>query len=69
MDAYPEMIYGWCLSRIIHFIFALRLRHPDRKNVMAKYDYSDAYKPIAPSAKAAIQSIIIFAGIAHISLR
>jgi hypothetical protein len=69
MDAYPEMIYGWCLSRIIHFIVALRLKHPTKKIFIAKYDYSDAYRRIAHSATAAVQSIIIFAGIAYIALR
>jgi hypothetical protein len=38
MDTYPEMIYGWGLSRIIHFIVALRLRHPNSKIFIAKYD-------------------------------
>jgi hypothetical protein len=28
MDVYIEMIYGWCLSRVIHFIVALRLAYP-----------------------------------------
>jgi len=26
MNEYPEMIYGWCLSRVIRYIVALRLR-------------------------------------------
>ena len=69
MDAYPQMIYGWCLSRIIHFIVALRLRHPSKKIFIAKYDYSDAYRRIAHSASAAAQSIIVIAGIAYIALR
>jgi hypothetical protein len=69
MDAYPQMIYGWCLSRIIHFIVALRLRHPTTKIFIAKYDYSDAYRRIAHSASAAAQSIIVIAGIAYIALR
>ena len=25
MDAYPEMIFGWCLLRILHLIVSLRL--------------------------------------------
>jgi hypothetical protein len=28
MEAYPEMIYGWCLLRILHFIAALRAAYP-----------------------------------------
>jgi hypothetical protein len=64
MDAYVEMIYGWCLSRIIHFIVALRLEYPLLRVFIVKYDYSDAYRRVAHSPLAAAQSIIVFAGIA-----
>ncbi len=68
MDAYPQMIYGWCLSRIIHFIVApLRLRHPTKKIFIAKYDYLDAYRQITHSASATTQSIIVIAVIAYIA--
>jgi hypothetical protein len=69
MDAYPETMYGWCMSRIIHSIVALRLRYPQRKIVIAKYDYADAYQRIAHSAEAAVQSIILFSRIAYMALR
>jgi hypothetical protein len=69
MEAYTEMIYGWCLMRIIHFIIALRLAYPDLPILIVKYDYSDAYRCIAHSGSAAAQSIIVFAGIAYIALR
>jgi hypothetical protein len=69
MDEYVEMIYGWCLSRVIHFIVALRLAHPLLRIFVMKYDYSDAYRRVAHSPKAAAQSIIIFAEIAYIALR
>jgi hypothetical protein len=69
MDAYTKMIYGWCLTRIIHFIIALRLAHPTLPIFIVKYDYSDAYRRIAHSASAAAQSIIVFAGVAYIALR
>ena len=69
MEAYVEMIYGWCLSRVIHFIVALRLAYPLHRIFIMKYDYSDAYRRVAHSPSAAAQSIIIFAGIAYIALR
>ena len=69
MSAYVEMIYGWCLSRVIHFIVALRLAHPLLRIFIMKYDYSDAYRRVAHSPSAAAQSIIIFAGVAYIALR
>lgn len=63
------MVYGWCLSRIIHYIVALRERFPTGKILMSKYDYSDAYRRIAHSASATTQSISIFKGIAYVALR
>jgi hypothetical protein len=69
MEAYTEMIYGWCLSRVIHFIVALRLAYPLLRIFIMKYDYSDAYRRVAHSPSAAAQSIIIFADVAYIALR
>ena len=57
MDQYPEMIYGWALPRIIHFIVALRLAWPLRIIFIVKYDYSDAYWHMAHSALPVVQTI------------
>ena len=54
MDKYPEMVYGWCLPRTIHYIVALRSQFPEDRIFIAKYDYSDAYRRIAHAASAAI---------------
>ena len=59
MTSYPEMIYGWCFSRTLHFIASLRYHHPRRRILIAKYDFSDAYRRIAHSAQAAHQTISI----------
>jgi hypothetical protein len=69
MTQYADMVYGWCLGRLIHFIVALRLKYPKRRIFISKYDYSDAYRRVAHSARAAVQSIIIFGQIAYIALR
>ena len=69
MSAYPEMIYGWCMPRIIHYVLALRVKHPGYKVLISKYDYSDAYRRIAHSAEAAEQTISVHEGIAYMSLR
>jgi hypothetical protein len=69
MSQYADMIYGWCLGRTIHFIVALRLRFPNQRIFLSKYDYSDAYRRVAHSARAAVQSIIVFGSIAYIALR
>jgi hypothetical protein len=57
MDQYPEMVYGWALPRIIHFIVALWLAWPLRTIFISKYDYSDAYRRMAHSALAVAQTI------------
>jgi hypothetical protein len=56
MTEYPEMIYGWCFSRVIHFVVALRADHPRTRIFIAKYDFSDAYCRVAHTARAAAQT-------------
>jgi hypothetical protein len=36
LENYAEMIYGWCLSRIVHYIVALRAAHPGKKIFISK---------------------------------
>jgi hypothetical protein len=69
LSAYPEMIYGWCLLRVIHFVVALRLAHPRTKIFVAKFDFSDAYRRICHAASAMVKSIVVVAGIAYLALR
>jgi hypothetical protein len=69
MSQYPEMVYGWCLLRILHFVVALRLAHPTKKLFISKFDFSDAYKRVAHSARSIVQTIIVFREIAYIALR
>jgi hypothetical protein len=69
MTLYVEMIYGWCLLRMIHFIVALRLAFPTSRIFIMKYDYSDAYRRITHAPLAVAQSIIIFAHVAYLALR
>jgi hypothetical protein len=70
MDAYPEMIFGWYLLRIIHSsIVSLRLHYPHSRILISKYDYSDAYRRMAYSASVAAQTIAVSAGLAFVALR
>jgi hypothetical protein len=69
MDMYPEMVFGWCLPRILHFVASLRWHQPLRKILIAKYDYSDAYRRIAHSASAAPQTIAVHEGMGYLALR
>ncbi len=69
MSAYPEMIYGWCLPRIMHYIVSLRFHRPTSLIFISKYDYSDAYRRIAHSAAAATQTVSVNGDTAFLSLR
>jgi hypothetical protein len=69
MNEYNEIIYGWCLSRIIHYVVLLRREYPEKRIFVAKYNYSDAYRQMNHAASAAAQSIVIFGKIAYIALR
>ena len=69
MDAYPEMIYGWCFPRILHYTVAMRLAYPTFRILIAKYDYSDAYRRMTHSAGAAAQTIAIHKELAYLALR
>ena len=69
MEQYPEMVYGWALPRIIHFIVALRLARPSRTIFIAKYDYSDAYRRMAHSALAVAQTITTCLTFAYVYFR
>ena len=57
MSAYPEMIYGFCLLRLIQYIVALHLAFPDEKIFIANYNFSDVYRRISYSAAAAAQTM------------
>ena len=69
MTKYPDMVYGWCLSRILHYLASLRHRNPGRKIFISKYDYSDAYKRISQDAETAVATVIRVDSIAYICLR
>jgi hypothetical protein len=70
MARYPDMYYGWCLIRIIHFIVCLReTANPEKRILIAKYDYSDPYHHVTHSARLAVQSILVLVGITYMVLR
>ena len=67
--AYSEMIYGWCLPRILHFVTSLRTHNPGVRILISKYDYSDAYRRLARSWAAAMQTIAVVGQTAYMALR
>ena len=69
LQLYPEMVYGWCMPRILHLVSALREEHPGVPIFICKYDYSDAYRRVAHSPKATAQTIAVLDDVAYVSLR
>ena len=69
MSHYPEMIYGWCFNRIMHYLAALRHHHPGQKIYISKFDFSDAYKRMSQSPRTCAATVVRFAEIAYIFLR
>jgi len=69
MSCYPEMIYGWCFSRIIHYIAALRYWNPGKRIYISKFDYSDAFKRLSQSSRTSAATVVRFGEIAYIFLR
>ncbi len=69
MSKHPEMVYGWCLIRLIHYIAALRAHHPGVRILISKFDYADAYKRISQSPRSSAASVICFGEVAYICWR
>jgi hypothetical protein len=44
MDIVNPVVFGWCLSRILHYIVDLRRRHPSTKIFLAKTDWNRAFR-------------------------
>jgi hypothetical protein len=69
MDRYPDMVYGWCLHRIFHYLAALRYRFPETRIYLSKFDYSDAYKRLSQSPRATAATVVRFGQIAYFCWR
>ena len=41
-----DLVYGWCMERIIHQIVALRIAYPTMKIFVCKFDWGSAYRRI-----------------------
>jgi len=67
---HPDMVYGWCFLRLVHFIVALQFRHPPGTPIyLSKFDFSDAYKRLSQSARAAAATVVCFGQIAYLCWR
>jgi hypothetical protein len=69
MDRHPEMVCGWALPRVIHFIVALRLAWPLRTVFISKCDCSNACRRMAHSAMVVAQTITTCLACAFVCFR
>ena len=69
MSPFPEMIFGWCLSRLAHYILALRANHPSTPILLVKLDWKSAYRRICASPMLAAQCITQFDSLLHVAQR
>jgi hypothetical protein len=68
-SAYPELIYGFCLRRIIYQILSLRHHYPTDSILISKFDIKSAFRRINYSGQAATRCIAVFDNIAYVNLR
>ena len=41
-----DLVYGWCLDRLIHQMVVLRRAHPNERILICKFDWGSAYRRI-----------------------
>jgi len=68
-DQLPPIVYGFCLKRVIHFIFHLRANNPKSKIFISKFDFDAAYRRCHMSSETAQESLTIHDGYLLMALR
>ena len=63
-DNLPELFYGFCLLRILHYVHVLRLAKPSKSIIISKIDVKSAYRRGTMSGDLAARSITIVCGFA-----
>jgi len=63
------LYYGGCLSRVIHYMLSLRLRHPKVRILAGKCDIKAAYRRITLHGDTAAKCTIMYNGLGLVSSR
>jgi hypothetical protein len=50
-------MFGFCLKRIIHYIFSLRQRHPTKHFLVRNFDFKSAYRRAHLSGQTSLEII------------
>ena len=69
LEELEPLYYGGCLSRVIHYIISVRLRHPRVVILGGKSDIKAAYRRITLHGDTAAMSTIMFENLGCTSLR
>jgi hypothetical protein len=64
----PDMIFGSCLTRIIHYICSLCWYYPQLQILIKRYDFRAAYKWLTQNGITSARSSIVWNGFAHVAL-
>ena len=68
-DLLQACMFGHCITRMIHFILALRRAHPYKRILIQKIDYKSAYRRAHLNWQTAIQSMTQHKQFLYIALR
>lgn len=69
LSQYPNLIYGFCLPRIILQIISLRHHYPRKRIMISKYDFAKAYRRLHYKGPSAYKCISRLDSLAYIMLR
>ena len=68
-DMLQGLMYGHCITRLVHYTLAIRRTHPGKRILISKIDYKSAYRRAHLNWRSAIQSITQHDEFLQISLR
>jgi hypothetical protein len=66
---FSELVYGFCLHRILYQIASLRRAFPEHRVLLMKFDFSKAYRRIHYNGVSALRCVSVFEDLAYLQLR
>lgn len=66
---YAELIFGYCLHRMIYQAVSLRFHYPHLRILCSKYDFAKAYRRLHYHGASAVRCIAVFEHLAYVMLR
>jgi hypothetical protein len=68
-QTYPELIYGFCMRRLLYQILSIRTHYPGEAILLSKFDIKLAFRRISYTGDSAFRCISVFENIAYVQLR